>query len=319
MGSTRQTVASGCFDEAFLREAEGAARGVVGGRPTPTGSYSWSDEDIRELVLEAITRVGPAAIVPAAAQAATDAKFKKWLKTRMRMTLDARARELPSGRLRRAIDEALREDPEQFCSVSGCWQLASDGRTAKWHGRRAELVRVAWTVEITNTRISRSAEKTPRLGGRKDIRAVCAAVLAVSGPIDKSELAEVIAERFNAVHEAYFGYYDLSAVQEDPPDPSPVSSDGEAVADTLVAEWMFEQLTEDERTVIAAARSGAGTRELGGMLGCGKDKAATIKRRISKKIALWASELPDGGAAAVEILVDLVDNTASCVIESSGA
>ena len=181
MGSTRQTVASGRFDEAFLREAERAVRSVVGGRPTPTGSYSWSDEDIRELVLEAITRVGPAAIVPAAAQAATDAEFKKWLKTMMRTTLDARARELPSGRLRRAIDEALSEDPEQFCSVSGCWRLASDGRTEVWHGCRAELIRVAWAVEITNVRFSRTAAKTPRLGARKDIRAVCAAVLAVSG------------------------------------------------------------------------------------------------------------------------------------------
>ena len=294
MASTRQTVASGCIDEAFLREADGAARSVVGGRRTPTGSYGWSDEDIRELVLEAITRVKPAAIVPAAAQAATDAEFRKWLKTRMRMTLDARARELPSGRLRRAIDDALREDPEQFCSDSGCWRLSSDGRTEKWRGRRAELIQVAWTVGITNTRISRTAEKTPRLGARKDIRAVCAAVLAISGPIDKSELSEVIAERFNAVHEAYFGYYDLSEVQEDSPDPSTVSNDGDAVEDTLAAEWMLEQLTEEERMVLSAVRCGAGTRELGGILGCGKDKAAAISRRISEKVALWASELPDG-------------------------
>ena len=44
---------------------------------------------------------------------------------------------------------------------------------------------------------------------------MCAAVLAVSGPIQKQDLADVVAERFNDVHEAHFGYRDLSAVSED--------------------------------------------------------------------------------------------------------
>ena len=170
MASARQRVASGLVDEAFVREAKRAARSVVAGRPTPTGSYNWRDEDIRDLVLEAIGRAGPEAIVPAAEQAATDAEFKKWLKTLMRMTLNARARESPSGRLWRAIDEALRGDPEQFRSESGGWRLTSDERQEVWRGRRAELVRVAWTVETRTSRLSRTAERTPRLGVRKDIR-----------------------------------------------------------------------------------------------------------------------------------------------------
>ena len=304
-GSTRQTVASGRFDEAFLREAKRAARSVVGGRPTPTGSYSWSDEDIRDLVLETIGRVGPAAIVPAAAQAATDAEFKKWLKTAMRTTLNARARESPSGRLRRAIDEALRGGPEQFRSQSGCWRLASDERTELWHGRRAELVRVAWTVETTNVRFSRTAERTPRLGAHKDIRAVCSAVLAVSGPICKRDLAEVVAERFNAIHEAHFGYRDMSTMSEDPLDPSSADPLGDTVEETMAAQWMFEQLTEEERTVLSAVRSGSGVRELGEMLGCGKDKAATVKKRIETKIRYWAHEMPDSAQTAIRILLDL--------------
>ena len=308
MASTRQAVASGLADGAFVRVAKRAARSVVGGRPTPTGSYSWSDEDIRDVVLDAIDRAGTGAIVLAAQQAATDAEFEKWLKTRMRMTLDARARESPSGRLWRAIDEALRGDPELFCSESGCWRLTSHERAEVWRGRRAELVRIAWTVETRNFRLSRSAERTPRLGAREDIRAVCAAVLAVSGPIRKQDLAEVVAERFNAVYEAHFGYRDLSAVSEDPPDPSSVGS-VETVEDMMTAQWMFEQLTEEERTVLAAVRAGAGVRELGETLGCGKDKAAAIKKRIEAKIRCWTAELPDNAHTAVEILLDLCATT----------
>ena len=305
MGSTRHTVASGLVDEAFLREARGAARSVVTGRPTPTGSYRWPEDDIDDLVHETICRVGTDAIVLAAAKAATDGGFRKWLKRTMRTTLNARARRSPSGRLRRAIDEALGDDPEQFCSEGGRWRLASDERTEAWRGRRAELVRAAWTVETTSVRFSSTAEKTPKLGARKDIRAVCAAVLAESGPIDKADLAEVVAERFNAVHEAHFGYDDLSTVSEDPPDLSSVGSAEETVGDMMTAQWMFKQLTEEERTVLSAVRSGAGVRDVGELLGCGKDKAAAIKERVEAKIRGWVDGVPDDAQTAVELLLEL--------------
>ena len=82
---------------------------------------------------------------------------------------------------------------------------------------------------------------------------------------------------------------------------------------------MLEQLTDEERTALSAALADSSVREIGDLLGCGKDKAAVIKKRVFTKIRLWANELPDGGEAAVEILVDLVDNTVGCVIEFSGA
>ena len=77
----------------------------------------------------------------------------------------------------------------------------------------------------------------------------------------------------------------------------------------MVAEWMFEQLTEGERTVLSAVLAGDGVRELGEMLGCGKDKAAAIKERIVAKIRCWKDEFPDNAQAAVEILLDLCATT----------
>lgn len=219
-GSTRQRIASGGFDQAVLDELRTLTRPVVLGRLTPTGDNDWSDEDLDDLVQDTIVRVGIDRVVLAAEEAGRDDAFRRWLRKAMRTTLDVRARRSPSGRLLRAIDDALREDPQQFHLENRCWRLVSDARTDIWHGRRMELVQAAWTVDTTNVRMSRTAAKTPALGARRDIRAVCAAVMAVSGPIEKSDLIEVIADRFNATHEAYFDYRDLSTLSHDPPDPS---------------------------------------------------------------------------------------------------
>lgn len=305
MDSTRQKVASGRFDQACLDEMTALARNVVSGRRGPTGSTYWNDDDIDDLVQETIIRVTTGRMVSAAAQATRDQSFKRWLKNAMHDTLAAQARRSPSGRLLRAIDDALSEEPGVFRVEDGCWRLVSDKRTQPWHGHLADLVKASWTVKTRLVRLSSTADKTPPLASREDMRAVCAAVLAVSGPIRKRDLIDVIARRFNAMHEALFDYHDLSTASDDPPDPSSTGLAEDTVNNMMLARWMREQLTKEERKVLEAVRSGAGVRDVGEILGCGKDKAATIKRRVEAKIRLWADESPEGEQAAVETLLEL--------------
>ena len=307
MDSTRQKVASGRFDQACLDEMTALARSVVLGRRGPTGSTYWNDDDIDDLVQETIIRVTTGRMVSAAGQAATDQSFKRWLKNAMHDTLAAQARRSPSGRLLRAIDDALSEDPELFRVEDGCWRLVSDERTQPWHGRLADLVKAAWTVKTRLVRLSSTADKTPPLASRQDMRAVCAAVLAASGPIRKRDLIDVVANRFNTMHEAFFDYHDQSTASDDPPDPSSTGLAEDTVNNLICARWMHEQLTKEERRVLKAVRSGAGVRDVGEMLGCGKDKAAIIKRRIEEKIRRWVDESPDDAQAAVETLLALCE------------
>jgi len=88
--------------------------------------------------------------------------FRSYLRVALRSELDIRARGTVQGMVIRAVDDALGEEPDQFCNEAGHWRLGGDERDAGWSEGLARLIEAAWTVETTTVHFSRYAEKTPR-------------------------------------------------------------------------------------------------------------------------------------------------------------
>lgn len=287
-----------------MEAARSAARSIVGTRPSPTGGYSWLDEDIDELVNETIRRVGTDKVALAANEAANDAEFVGgWVRRALWTTLDIRARRTPLGRVMRAVDDALGNDREQFRLKSGFWCLGADDREPKYRYAQAALVAAAWTVQTDTVRVSQSAVKTPPMAARRDIRAVCAAVLDLSGPLTKADLAEVVAQRFNVAFEERFDYLDLD-------DHRLGQQKGHSAEDEFddeqAAQWMFEQLSFEDRDVLGLVLRNASLRDLAGALGCSKHRASIIRNRLVNKLGHMAALSPDDGQAAMEQLLEMV-------------
>ncbi len=307
MVGVRETVAGGRIDERFLDAARDAARLVTRTRPAPTGASPWSDEDIDDLVLETVTRVEPSGVVLAAQGADNDTEFAGWLRKALRTTLDLRARGTPSGRVIRAMDDALREDPDRFQLNDGRWRLVADDRDPTWKEGRSPLVEVAWSVETTTVRMSKDAMKTPPMAHRHDIRTVCAAVLDLSGPLLKVELAEVLAHRFNVAFEDRFDYLDLDDEDHHAQPAATAAHEAlEGVDDELAAHWMLGQLTGEERRMLGTLLTAASLRDLAATLGCTKYRAELVRDRLQQKLRRLADLVPGGGEAATARLLELV-------------
>lgn len=306
MVGVREEVAAGQFGQEFIYSARVAARAVTRTRPSPSHQDPWPDDEIDELVHETIVRVGTEKLALAANAAANDAQFiGGWMKEALRTTLDVRARQTPSGRVIRAMDDALREDLDQFCLENGYWRLAADNRQPAWRGGRAALLEAAWEVETTTVRMSQRALKTPPIAARRDMRAVCALVLEQSGPLAKVELAEVLAQRFNVIFEARFDYLDLDDDKHAQPAETPSGDAFDAVDDELAARSMLEQLTGNERYVLGLVVGGASLRDLVDALDCTKYRAGIVKDRLEEKLRLLASSSPVDSQGIIERLLAL--------------
>jgi hypothetical protein len=306
VGGLRAGVAAGAIDDAFVKALLRACRHVSQSRPAPNGSGAWSDDGLDDLASEALEAVGPSQIILAANNAANDAEFMGWLHTIVRSTLAMRARETPAGWVLRTVDDALRGD-EAFVLQNGRWALTGQEHGAAWDGDTASLLEAAWSVETRTIRRSPEADKI-QIAWRADTRAVCRAILTISGPLAKEQLGAVVAQRFNVSFGSQLGYLDDADVEPEEelggrgyPDPN-----FEAVENEAAARWMLTQLTADERTVIVASLQADGLRDLGKLLGCGKDKAGMIERRVAEKLKRLAGLTADSGQSAMELLFVLV-------------
>ena len=232
--------------------------------------------------------------------------FFAWLKRAFRTTLAQRARRTPLGRVIRAVDDALREEPDQFCTEYGCWRLRTGDRQRDSSKTPAELVAAAWGVDTATIRLSPSAIKTPPMATRRDLRAVCARVLELSGPLAKADLARVLATRFSVVFEERLGYDDLDDSVPSPWATASASDAFELSDDRGAARWMYEQLTEDERRVLELRLDHPSIRDLAGALGCTKYRAEVTRDHLDKKLRNLADQLPGDAEGAMEQLLELV-------------
>ena len=306
MTGLQKAVGAGCIDQSFVDAARNAAWAVTRTRPSPAGGRRWLDEDIDDLVHETVVRVTPDQLVLAATEAHSDTEFIGWLRKALRTTLNIRARGTPSGRVIRAMDDALRGDPSRFCSENGYWRLSADARQPNWQDGLSVLVAEAWKVATQTLRMSPSASKTPPMATRPDIRAVCAQVLGLSGPLKKVHLAEVLAHRFNVLFEGRFGYLDFNDEDEAdtaaPTDEEPF----DCVQDELAARWMLEQLADEERSALGHLLDGGSIRDLAVALDCSKYRAEIIRNRLTEKLRRLADISSEGSQSAVELLLELI-------------
>lgn len=320
MDGLRAATAAGNIDERFVEVLRGLATVATRARAAPTGAPRWSAEDVDDLALETIGRVTPAKVVLAAQRASSDVEFRGWLAAAVRTTLDLRARGTPSGQVMRAVDDALREDPSRFLVIDGHWTLVGDERPPSWCAGTEQLVREAWKVETTLIRHSAAIEKTPPMAHRRDTRAVAEVVLLLAGPLPKVVLAETLAARFNVMFSARLDYLDREPDGQNEPTSSDALAAYEEVDDRPAAEWMLNELTVDERRVLAIVVAGGGIRGVGAELACANEKASTVTKRLQGKLRRLAQLSGGNGEAATEILLDLVgrDNTLRHSLDNDG-
>lgn len=306
VGSVREEVAAGQFSQQFIDACRIVARAVSQTRPSPSDQGTWLMDEIDELVHDTVVRVGTEKLALAANAALNDAQFiGGWMREALRTTLDLRARQTPSGRVIRAMDDALREDPDRFYLENGYWRLAADNRQPGWRGGQAPLLEAAWEVETTTVRMSQGALKTPPIAARRDIRAVCATVLQQSGPLAKVDLAEVLAQRFNVIFEARFDYLDLDGETHVRSVETASEDAFDAVDDELAARSMLEQLTGPERRVLELVLGGKSLRDLAHELDCTKYRAGIIYDRLVEKLRLLANSSPYDSQVVTERLLEL--------------
>ena len=304
--AVREEVAAGQISRRFVDACGAAARSITGGWRSPAGANRWLDEDIDDLIHETIVRVTTPKVVLAANEADNDGEFFGWLKQVLRTTLHQRARRTPLGRVIRAMDDALRADSDHFCMENGYWRLQNDNRQPAWSDGLAALEAAAWKVDTATVRLSHSATKTPPMAARRDIRAVCAAVLELSGPLAKADLAKVLTTRFGVVFEERLGYDDLDDSSSLPRAATSTTDAFDLNDDRGVARWMYEQLTEPERQVLRLRLDHPSIRDLAGALDCTKYRAEVIRGHLDGKLRHLADQLPGNAEGAMEQLLELV-------------
>ncbi len=303
----RAAVAAGQIDELFVDTLHTIARQESGSKPTPTGSPTWSDEDVDDLAFDTVDRVGTAKIVLAAERAANDTEFAGWLRDAIRTQLAQRARDTPAGYVIRTVDDALAED-DQFTLEGGLWRLAQDERTDSWDGDRNRLARSAWAVETKTIRHDPNAEKI-QIAWRDDTRAVCKAILTESGPLPKVVLGEVVAERFNVTYESRFGYLDIDTDDAELDEVAALRTTDSAsgdLDDEAAARWMLTQFTAEERVLLQAVVDGVTLRGIADELTCGKEKATAIRDRITEKLRRLAELAGDDSQTGTTRLLRIV-------------
>ena len=294
-------MASGTIDVRFVDAARIAARMVVRGRPPPSGGTGWADDEIGDLVADMVARVGRDKVVLAAEKAVNDAQLSAWLRTALASQLDMAARSTASGRVLRSVEDALREDPDQFRLSNGHWGLVDDDQEPGWTEGISPLVTVAHTVPTRAVRISTASHKTPPMAYRPDIRKVATEVLSVAGPLAKDQLAEVVCARFDGGFSEVLGYldeYELDSILGG-------DDDTELTDGLLAARWMLTQLTAEERAGLGAFLQTGGIRGMADQLGGTKYQSEVLYARLEEKLKTL-QELAGADEAAVSHLLALV-------------
>lgn len=299
--SIRQAVSQGAPDDSFVELLRTIAKRVSRGKPTPSGSYDWTDHDIDDLAFEIVEELAPERLVAVAKKAKNGKEFRNYLTKVARNIIAGRARKSPSGWVRATVDEKL-ADSNQFERHAGGWRLAGTDATEATTELR-DLVEVAWTVGITPFPWDPDATRGAPLGHSDEIRHIAKAVLERAGWLTLSDLGQVVADRYNV---SYANHYtdlippvgsteggetldldslpgDIRRTHFEPPEPSIEELDSD-IEVRLEAEWFVNQMRQDEILFVGLLRQGWTVEAIGKALGLGRSAAYTMRRRVADRL-----------------------------------
>lgn len=267
--------------------------------PPPSGHTNWRDEDYEELLAEFIAvGHGPARLIQLAVSATDDLHVRGLLGTTIKRFLADRAREDPLPKLRRTLRAVLARMPEAVFVDQGTVSLAPHCERDPWAGDETELLAAATAVTVAAPPWGRDTIREGPPTDRASFESLCTAILdAAGGPLALNALTRTIGQRLQ-LRRPWNDRLDEVNTGVIAAGTTPISASA-----TVVAVEIWDQLTDEERTLMTYLDAGGrqASRESG--IGLGKSAAQVRMEDLKGRMAL----LLDGITDRTEVVRALID------------
>ena len=277
--------------------------------PTPSGAYTWGDDDVQDVAHDVLT--GPRGIQRITGlfvKADDDRSLERLLETTVRNHFRSQARGTDRGHLLLRLRDVLENDGRfervaEGTPGAGRWRRAGSG-DPPWGGSVDDLVDAAWTVEsLEMVRWRADASKRSPVAHREALVRLMETVLdEAEGSLEEAALAEVVSRRFGLALGPTFASLD-EPLEPDRPSLEPVDPAAEVGPDRVAAEMLWSQLGEEEQAHLVAVARGGTVREVAELAGIGKSSVTPVSERLGAKIWELMGNVPD--EAVVGYLMDL--------------
>lgn len=269
--------------------------------PPPSGHTSWRDEDYEELLAEFVADGrGPARLIQLAVSATDDQHVRGLLGTTIKGFLADRAREDPLPKLRRTLRAVLERMPEAIFVDKGTVALAPRCERDRWAGDERELLAVATALTVGAPPWGQDTIREGPPTDRASFESLCTAILdAAGGPVALKVLTRTIGRRLQLRRPWDDRLDDEGNTGVIAAGTTPISASA-----TVVAVEIWDQLTDEERTLMTYLDAGGrqASRESG--IGLGKSAAQVRLEDLKGRMALLLDGITDR-SEVVRALIDL--------------
>ncbi len=217
--------------------------------PPPPGYDRWDATSVAEIAHDFLS--GPTRIVGVLARAIDDPSLERLLEVSVRNYLRSEYRRTEQGRMLRSLRRVVENDDAVItvgvgAPAAGCWSLPVHAGVPAYAGPLRDLVNAAFSVSgVRRARWREDARTRPPIAEPESLRRVVGAVLvAAASPVSPAVMLRVIAARF-PVADAVSVVPLTDVLEERTPD-----RDASSPATRLVAEEIWDQLSENERLVV---------------------------------------------------------------------
>lgn len=269
--------------------------------PPPWGHTSWRDEDYEELLAEFVADGrGPARLIQLAVSATDDQHVRGLLGTTIKRFLADRARGDPLPKLRRTLRAVLERMPEAVFVDKGTVALAPHCERDRWTGDETELLAVATALTVAAPPWGQDTIREGPPTDRASFESLCTAILdAAGGPVALNALTRTIGRRLQLRRPWDDRLDDEGNTGVIAAGTTPISASA-----TVVAVEIWDQLTDEERTLMTYLDAGGrqASRESG--IGLGKSAAQVRLGDLKGRMALLLDGITDR-SDVVRALIDL--------------
>lgn len=269
--------------------------------PPPWGHTSWRHEDYEELLAEFVADGrGPARLIQLAVSATDDQHVRGLLGTTIKRFLADRARGDPLPKLRRTLRAVLERMPEAVFVDKGTVALAPHCEQDRWAGDETELLAVATALTVAAPPWGQDTIREGPPTDRASFESLCTAILdAAGGPVALNALTRTIGRRLQLRRTWDDRLDDEGNTGVIAAGTTPISASA-----TVVAVEIWDQLTDEERTLMTYLDAGGrqASRESG--IGLGKSAAQVRLGDLKGRMALLLDGITDR-SEVVRALIDL--------------